>query len=65
MQGACVMCTAPPLHLQRDGKTALHWAASYNHLELAKALVAGGCSLDVQDVSVCCMCVCERERECE
>jgi hypothetical protein len=58
MQGACVICTAPPLHLQGGGKTALHKAAEDGHLEMVKALVAGGCSLDVKYVSVFCMCVC-------
>ena len=58
MQGACVMCTAPPFHLQGEGKTALHRAAMAEKLEVVKALVAAGCSLDVRDVSVCCMCVC-------
>jgi hypothetical protein len=58
MQGACVMCTAPPFHLQGKDQTALHCAAHCGHAEVVKALVAGGCSLDVLDVSVCCMCVC-------
>jgi hypothetical protein len=58
MQGVCVVCTASPLHLQGDGKTALHQAAGRGDVEVVKALVAGGCSLDVLDVSVCFMCVC-------
>ena len=59
MQGACVICTAPPLHLQGNGQTALHKAAEDGHLEMVKALVAGGCSLDVPHVCVCvCVCVC-------
>jgi hypothetical protein len=79
MHGACMMCTslphhcitAPPLHLQRDGNTALHFAARYGKLGVAKVLVAAGCCLDLQNVCVCvcvcvcCVCVCACERETE
>ena len=34
-----------------SGRTALHWAAVHGHSELARSLVAGGCSPDAADSS--------------
>jgi ankyrin repeat protein len=33
----------------KKGRTALHWAAEYGHLSVAKALVAAGANIQVKD----------------
>ena len=33
----------------KDGKTALIWAASNDHMEVCEMLISKGCNIDIQD----------------